>query len=255
MFGVRPNMQQQLGFHVATPIEEVPGLHAWRSAEDLPGFRMNMNGSMRDAHIPQPFSDAGNPFDPSSQLGLTATFTPVGNGSLRQPPRENVNIKTPYPTGSSTYPDASIWEKIRDSDWLIPRVEAAMDGAISIVPGTWNAARAVGRAAGAAGKEEAKRFDREMEFIGKALGLAADHPDITARVAVEMASELFEDPLLPYHVGGRVLAGSVLRAGPIPLGVIATIGDTLRAVEKGYRFPDAVRQGSVGTSWLRRLGR
>lgn len=97
--------------------------------------------------------------------------------------------------------------------------------------------------------------DREMEFIGKVLGLAADHPDVTARVAVEMASELFEDPLLPYHMFGRGLAGALLRAGPIPLGVIAAAGDTLRTVEKGYSFPDAIRRGVAGTSWLRGLGR
>jgi hypothetical protein len=133
----------------------------------------------------------------------------------------------------------------------VPRATAAIDGAISIVPGTWNAIRAVGRAAGIAGKEEAKRFDREMEFIGGALSRAAEHPEPVARVAREVASEVAKNPLLPYYVGGRALAGGLLRVGPIPLGSIALIGDTHDRVTLGA---DKVRRisglGDIGHNGL-----
>lgn len=226
MFNFRPELP---GFRVEPSAKEVvPGLHAWRPNEEVLSYRVNWPGNDVPTPRVNPKED-----DPGVRLANSS----------------------PYPGGGSASLDASIWDKIRDPDWVAPRTMAAMDGAISIIPGALNAARAVGRAGGLLGKEEAKRFDREMEFVGRALGLAADHPDVTARAAVEMASELFEDPLLPYHIGGRGLAGYLLRAGPIPLGAIATAGDTLRAIEKGYSFADAIRRGATGTSWLRGLGR
>jgi hypothetical protein len=92
-----------------------------------------------------------------------------------------------------------------------------------------------------------------MEFIGGALSRAAEHPEPVARVAREVASEVAKNPLLPYYMGGRALAGGLLRVGPIPLGSIALIGDTLRAAEKGYdNVPDFIRRSILGTSWLGR---
>jgi hypothetical protein len=229
MFDVRPDNDLP-GFRVRPfaigPHDDVPGFRV-KATEDVPGFRVPDDG------LPRPDFLTG-----------------------RLPSQGYVNVNSPYPyfpVGGSAHPDATLWDKIRDPDWIMPRATAAIDGAISIVPGTWNAIRAIGRAAGIAGKAEAKRFDDEMEFIGGVLAQAAKHPEPVARAAREVASELAKDPLLPYYGGGRFLAGSLLRVGPIPLGPIAFIGDALRAAEKGHNnVPDFIRRSILGTSWLGR---
>lgn len=72
MFNVRPDLQW-LGLRVEPPTEEVPG------------FRMNADGSIRETAAPavRPYPDAGgNPFDLNYQPGLSAEpFTPVGDGT------------------------------------------------------------------------------------------------------------------------------------------------------------------------------
>lgn len=52
------------------------------------------------------------------------------------------------------------------------------------------------RASGALGKDEARRFDDEMAFLGKGVGEAVRHPEDTARVAGNIMSEAWNDPLL-----------------------------------------------------------
>lgn len=137
----------------------------------------------------------------------------------------------------------------------MPRLGATFDGAISIVPGLWNAGRAVWRAAGGLGKEEAQRFDEEMVTAGKVLGKAAEHPEPAARVACEVWSELNKDPMFQYYMAGRLAAGLLVGVGPLRVGGLAAIGDTLRAIENGYGSRDIVRQAIEGNPWLRVLGR
>ena len=56
-------------------------------------------------------------------------------------------------------------------------------------------------------------------------------------------------------MAGRLLAGSLVGVGPIPLGAVATVGDTLRAIERGYGARDIARQAIEGNPWLRLLRR
>jgi hypothetical protein len=230
MFNVRPDNDVH-GFRVR-PLDsrsdaDVPGFRV-KATEGVPGFHVSGDGS------PQPAFVTGRP--PSHQY-------------------VNVNSPYPYPLGGSAYPDATLLGKIRDPDWVMPRLGATFDGAISVVPGLWNAGRAVWRAAGGLGKEEAQRFDQEMVTAGKVLGKAAEHPEQAARVAGEVWSELNKDPMFPYHLAGRAFAGSLVGVGPLRIGVLAAMGDTLRAVEKGYGSRDIVRQAIEGNPWLRFLGR
>lgn len=66
------------------PGQNLPGLHNFRPPQELvPGFRMNADGSIRDASTPsaQHYPDiGGNPFGRFDQFG-TKPFTPVGDGS------------------------------------------------------------------------------------------------------------------------------------------------------------------------------
>jgi hypothetical protein len=65
------------------PGQNLPGLHNFRPPEErVPGFRMNANGSIRDASTPssQHYPDiGGNPFGRFDQFG-TKPFTSVGDG-------------------------------------------------------------------------------------------------------------------------------------------------------------------------------
>ena len=67
------------------PGQNLPGLHNFRPPEErVPGFRMNADGSIRDASTPPARlypNVGGNPFGPFDQPGNNA-FTSVGNGSL-----------------------------------------------------------------------------------------------------------------------------------------------------------------------------
>ena len=66
------------------PGQNLPGLHNFKPPEELvPGFRMNVDGSIRDASTPPArfYPDVGgNPFGPFDQPGANA-FTSVGDGS------------------------------------------------------------------------------------------------------------------------------------------------------------------------------
>jgi hypothetical protein len=162
MFNFRPYVP---GFNVKPPADA-----------EVPGFRMNPDGSVR--------TDGAASSRPPSYTSVG--WTPNANDRYVNSPRY------PGPLGASAYPDASILEKIRVSDWLVPRFEAAMDGAISTIPGAWNAIRAIGRAAGMGGKDEAHRFDEEMKAAGNLAGKVVDkvveHPQQAARVADEVWS-------------------------------------------------------------------
>ncbi len=87
-FGINPGDSAALPggtmFNIQ-PGQNLPGLHNFRPPEErVPGFRMNADGSIRDASTPPArlYPDAGgNPFGPFDQPG-TNPFTSVGDGSL-----------------------------------------------------------------------------------------------------------------------------------------------------------------------------
>jgi hypothetical protein len=87
-FGINPGDNAALPggtmFNIQ-PGQNLPGLHNFRPPEErVPGFRMNADGSIRDASTPPArlYPDAGgNPFGPFDQPG-TNPFTSVGDGSL-----------------------------------------------------------------------------------------------------------------------------------------------------------------------------
>jgi hypothetical protein len=66
------------------PEQNLPGLHNFRPPQELvPGFRLNADGSIRDASTPPAQlypSVGGNPFGPFDQFGAKR-FTSVGDGS------------------------------------------------------------------------------------------------------------------------------------------------------------------------------
>lgn len=86
-FGINPGDSAALPggtmFNIQ-PGQNLPGLHNFRPPEErVPGFRMNADGSIRDASTPPArlYPDAGgNPFGPFDQPG-TNPFTSVGDGS------------------------------------------------------------------------------------------------------------------------------------------------------------------------------
>jgi|EndMetStandDraft_8_1072994.scaffolds.fasta_scaffold153971_1 hypothetical protein len=234
MFDIRPDNDVP-GFRVK-PFDiqsgdDVPGFRV-KATEDVPGFRVPGDGSPRPTFM---------------------------TGGLPSQEYVNVNSTHPYLRGGSSYPDATIMEKIRDPDWLAPRLGATFEGAISTIPGVWSLVRGIGRAAGVGGKDEAHRFDDEIKaagtLAGKALDKAVEYPELAARAVGEVASELNKDPLFKYHMFGRMLAGSLVGIGPVPLGVAAGTGDVLRAIEKGYGMRDIVREAIEGNPWLRGLGK
>ena len=92
-------------------------------------------------------------------------------------------------------------------------------------------------------------------LAGKVLDKAVEYPELATRAVGEVVSELNRDPLFKYHMLGRMLAGSFVGIGPLPLGVAAGAGDALRAIEKGYGIRDIVREAIEGNPWLRGLGK
>ena len=167
MFDIRPDNDVP-GFRVK-PFDiqsgdDVPGFRV-KATEDVPGFRVPSDGSPRPTLM-----TGGQP----------------SQGYV------NVNSTHPYLLGSSAYPDATIMDKIRDPDWLVPRLGAAAEGAISTIPGVWSLVRGIGRAAGVGGKEEAHRFDDEIKaagtLAGKALDKAVEYPELATRAVGEVVS-------------------------------------------------------------------
>jgi hypothetical protein len=94
MFNFRPNLRR-LGLYVEPPTEEelpglhtwspgeVPGLHTWRPREEVPGFRMDAGGSIRQTAGPaaQLRTDvSGNPFGLFDLHGVGVdAVAPVGD--------------------------------------------------------------------------------------------------------------------------------------------------------------------------------
>ncbi len=122
------------------------------------------------------------------------------------------------------------------------RANAVMNGAYSVFPGAYSAARAVARGVGVLGPDEFRRFGQEADLIGAAAGQVASHPRLAACAARDAVSILADNPLLPYYLAGRGFMGYFSGLG---LGAMA--GDALRAVENGHDLIDAVIQhGAAG---------
>ena len=113
-------------------------------------------------------------------------------------------------------------------------VNAAANGAYSVLPGTYNAGRAVARGTGLMGADEFHRFGQESDAIGAGLGKFVDRPELAVRAVQEAWPILRDNPKLWPYLGGRAAMGIFTRLGPA-----AVAGDALRAVEKGHNLADA----------------
>ena len=113
-------------------------------------------------------------------------------------------------------------------------VNAAVNGAYSVLPGTYNAGRTVARGTGLMGADEFRRFGQEADAIGAGLGKLVDRPELAVRAVQEAWPILRDNPRMWPYLGGRATMGILTRLGPA-----AVAGDALRAVEKGHNLADA----------------
>lgn len=247
MFNFRPNLQWP-GLYVEPPTEEevpslrtwrpdeVPGLHTWRP-DEVPGFRMDADGSAPEAKVVPALRVTDN-----SSVG-TYNVAP-GQPSSYTPVRW-------IPTSSGSY--LSFWDDVRDAAGQLGEAAKAVGrGAYSLAPGIDNLGRAAGRATGYYGEEEARRFRQEMNAARESLERIIENPAQSARLAYRGASEAFRrDPMLKFHLAGRLGLGALLTYYRIPFGIplapLAMAGDTLHALEKGHDFIDGIGYGVGGT--------
>ena len=212
MFNVRPYVP---GFNVQ-PLAD----------EDVPGFRMNADGSVR--------TDGASSSRPAS-------YTPVGwtpNADVYGS-AENA-LSNSY--GPSYWNDA--WEAAKQFGGA---ANAVVNGAYSLIPGTFHLAREAGRGLGFFGPEEAQRFRQEMNAAGQGLRAIAENPGTAARIAVEgLRTAVKKEPLLPLYAFGRGGMGVLLGSRGVPVAPFAVLGDALHALEKGHDVMDAFGYGIGG---------
>jgi hypothetical protein len=116
---------------------------------------------------------------------------------------------------------------------------AAVNGAYSVFPDTFNYPRSILRGAGVLGKDEAYRFDQEMAAMGEGAKQIARHP----KLAAEAAGRAFWagwDPLILPYLAGRGAMGYFTGLGPFAL-----VGGVLRAAENADNFIDPVLYGGI----------
>jgi hypothetical protein len=113
-------------------------------------------------------------------------------------------------------------------------VNAAFNGAYSVLPGVYNAGRAVARGTGLIGGDEFRRFGQEADAIGSGLGKLVERPEVAVRAVQEAWPILRDNPRMWPYLGGRAAMGMLTHLGPA-----AMAGDALRAVEKGHNLADA----------------
>ena len=155
--------------------------------------------------------------------------------------RMNADGGTPAPDQVQRF-GPSLWKDVRDTaEHLGTTANAVVNGAYSVFPGVYNAARAVSRGVGLQGSEEFRRFGQEADFAGGALTKAAQQPEQAYRAGRAVLSKLDDDPLFRYYMAGRALMGIATGLGPA-----AMAGDALRALETGHDWVDAFRNGVQG---------
>jgi hypothetical protein len=213
MFGFRPYVP---GFNVEPPAEP-----------EVPGFRMNADGSVRT-------DDAAS--------GQPRSYTPVGWSSVSDQ-LGNAEIALGNSYGSSYWND--LWDAAKQ---LGSGANAVVNGAYSLGPGTFYLAREAGRGLGLFGPDEAQRFRQEMNAAGLGLRAIAKNPGTAARMAGEgLLTAVKKEPLLPFYVLGRAGMGGLLASRGVPIAPFAVLGDALHALEKGHDVIDALGYGVSGT--------
>jgi hypothetical protein len=203
MFNFRPYVP---GFNVEPPADA-----------EVPGFRMNADGSVRTD---------------GAALGRSPSYIPVGW----------------TPPNADDYGNAEI-ALSNSAGQLAEAAKAVGQGAYSLGPGLVNYARAMGRGLGLYGPQEVQRFYREMDASRLGMRFIAENPELSARIAREGAATAFKtQPMLPFHLGGRVGASLLLGVAGLPwLPPFAMFGDAFRALEKGDDFISAIGRGIAGT--------
>jgi hypothetical protein len=164
----------------------VPGFNVEPPADpEVPGFRMNADGSVRTD---------------GAALGRSPSYIPVGW----------------TPPNADDYGNAEI-ALSNSAGQLAEAAKAVGGGAYSLGPGLVNYARAMGRGLGLYGPEEVQRFYREMDASGLGMRLIAENPELSARIAREGAVRALKtQPMLPFHLGGRVGASLLLGVAGLP---------------------------------------
>jgi hypothetical protein len=115
-------------------------------------------------------------------------------------------------------------------------VNAVVNGAYSLVPGTFNLAREAGRGLGLFGPEESQRFRQEMSAAGQGLRAIANNPGTAARMVVEgLQTAVKKEPLLPLYAFGRGGMGVLLGSRGVPVAPFAVFGRRLARTRKRPR--------------------
>ena len=202
MFSFRPYVP---GFNVEPPTEP-----------DVPGFRMNADGSMRTD---------------GTAVGRSPSYIPVG--------------WTPI---ADDYGNAEI-ALSNSAGQPAEAAKALIEGAYSLGPGVVNYARGMARGLGLYGPEESQRFTREVDATGHGMRFIAKNPELSARMALEgIDTALKTQPMLLPRLGGRVGAGVLLGYAGLPwLPPLAMFGDAFRALENGDDLITALGRGVAGT--------
>ncbi|SEP31599.1 hypothetical protein SAMN02990966_05012 [Rhodospirillales bacterium URHD0017] len=185
---------------------------------EVPGFRMNADGSVRTD---------------GAAMGRSPSYIPVGW----------------TPPNADDYGNAEI-ALSNSAGQPAEAAKAAGEGAYSLGPGLVNYARAMGRGLGLYGPEEVQRFYREMDASGLGMRFIAKNPELSAQIAREGAVRALKtQPMLPFRLGGRAGAGVLLGLAGLPwLPPLAMFGDAFRALENGDDFISALGRGIAGTS-------
>jgi hypothetical protein len=209
MFNFRPYVP---GFNVEPPADA-----------EVPGFRMNADGSVRTD---------GAPF------GRPPSYIPVG-----WTPNADAYGNAEIALSNSYGP--SYWRDVGDGvEQFGAAAKAVGKGASSLVAGVDNLGRAIGRGTGSYGEEEAQRIRQEMNAAGEGLRLIAENPGQSADLAIRGTSKALERyPMLPFHLGGRLGMSVLLGSFGLPFALLpplAMAGDTFHALEKGHDVIDAI---------------